>query len=91
MSMTCSKHAENYKQVNTLKIICASSWTITKNHCMMRGQKKKKTLNFTMDKVRVKTSEFHTSYMRGKLSKWKPPKIVSNVRLSKHAGEKEGI
>jgi len=21
-----------------LKRICASSWTITKNHCMMRGQ-----------------------------------------------------
>jgi len=32
MSMTCSKHVENYKQINTLKRICASSWAITKNH-----------------------------------------------------------
>ena len=32
MSMTCSKHVENYKWINTLKRICASSWTITKNH-----------------------------------------------------------
>ena len=25
-------------QINTLKRICASSWTVTKNHCMMHGQ-----------------------------------------------------
>ena len=31
MSTTCSKHVENYKWINTLKRICASSWTITKN------------------------------------------------------------
>ena len=31
MSMTCSKHVENYKYINTLKRICASSWTVTKN------------------------------------------------------------
>jgi len=24
--------------MNTLKRICASSWAITKNHCMMHGQ-----------------------------------------------------
>ena len=30
MSVTCSKHVENYKWINTLKGICASSWTITK-------------------------------------------------------------
>ena len=32
MSMICSKHVENYKQINTLKRICASSWKIAKNH-----------------------------------------------------------
>ena len=25
-------------QINILKGICASSWTFTKNHCMMHGQ-----------------------------------------------------
>jgi len=36
--MECPKHVENYKQINTLKRICASSWAITKNHCKMHGQ-----------------------------------------------------
>jgi len=45
------------------------------------------THKITMHKAREKTSEFHTSYMWGKLSKWKLPKIVSNVRLRKHTHE----
>ena len=43
MSMTCSKHVENYKQINTLKRMYASSWAITKNHCMMHGQQNVKS------------------------------------------------
>jgi len=31
--------------INTVKRICASSWTITKNHCVMHGQQNVKLNN----------------------------------------------
>jgi len=34
---------EFHSQPTTLKRICASSWTIAKNHCMMHGQQNVKT------------------------------------------------
>jgi len=34
-----------YLFIYTLKGICASSWTITKNQCMMHGQQNVKSFN----------------------------------------------
>jgi len=49
ISMTCSKHVEKYKLINTLKRICASSWTIAKYHCMMHGQQNVKFMQSVLN------------------------------------------
>ena len=53
MSMTCSKHVENYKEINTFKGICASSWTVTKNYCMNHGQQNVKFVRQVVQLPRI--------------------------------------
>jgi len=43
-----------------MKRICAASWTVTKNHCMIHGQQNVKRLK-TCSQVTFFTSEFRAN------------------------------